>query len=297
MNLLVDIGNRRLKWALVERADDFDSDCDNKNAATRGAIEIAADARPALAAAWAHLAAPSAVWASCVGAAAVGRAVDAHARAAWSLRPVFIAARRQQGGVVNGYRDPAGLGGDRWAALIAARARQERRAVIVIDAGTAVTVDLLDGDGRFRGGVILPGVRAMQSALAARAAGIAFDAAASLDVDDASAFDSTASPDADDALAVNRVASPDASRDDALATDTAAAVARGALLAVAGGIDQAVVRQRRAAGETCDALATGGDATVIAPLLATAVEIAPQLVLRGLAVIAETDAGRSRVAR
>ena len=68
-------------------------------------------------------------------------------------------------GVTNGYDTPAQLGADRWAALIAARALHAGPSVVVM-AGTATTIDALDGHGLFRGGVILPGLFLMRAALA-----------------------------------------------------------------------------------------------------------------------------------
>lgn len=68
-------------------------------------------------------------------------------------------------GVVNGYLEPAALGVDRWCALIGARALT-REACLVVTAGTATTIDSLDAQGRFLGGLILPGVDMMQAALA-----------------------------------------------------------------------------------------------------------------------------------
>ena len=59
-------------------------------------------------------------------------------------------------GVTNGYREPERLGADRWMALLAAAAMVETDC-IVIDAGSAITVDLLRADGRHLGGAILPG--------------------------------------------------------------------------------------------------------------------------------------------
>lgn len=60
---------------------------------------------------------------------------------------------------------PQRVGGDRLAAAVAANAiRSPRQSAIVIDAGTAITVDALDAGGVFLGGAILPGVE-----LAARA--------------------------------------------------------------------------------------------------------------------------------
>lgn len=68
-------------------------------------------------------------------------------------------------GVANGYADPATLGVDRWAALIGARHRTDGPCLVVM-AGTATTVDLLDSAGRFLGGLILPGVQLMLDSLA-----------------------------------------------------------------------------------------------------------------------------------
>ncbi|MGR3985203.1 MAG: type III pantothenate kinase [Gammaproteobacteria bacterium] len=257
MKLLIDVGNRRLKWASAPDA--------RGRFARRGEMDFAgARELPALAAQWAQLA-PDSVWVSCVAAAAARRALARQVRAAWALEPVFIRARARQAGVVNGYAEPAALGGDRWAALLAAEALHPRRALIVVDAGTAVTVDLLDR-GVFRGGVILPGLRAMRAALARRAESIA-----------AGADDLPSSP-------------LPAAMPSPLATDTAAAVAAGAVFALAGGVELALARQLAALPASrrreCLVVATGGDAAQLTPLLAREITPAPDLVLRGLAVIA-----------
>lgn len=74
-------------------------------------------------------------------------------------------------GVLNGYDNPAQLGADRWAALVGARGLHEGDALVVM-AGTATTIDVLAADGRFRGGLILPGLELMQKALARNTAGL-----------------------------------------------------------------------------------------------------------------------------
>jgi len=74
-------------------------------------------------------------------------------------------------GVSNGYDTPQQLGADRWAALIGARALHAGACVVVV-AGTATTIDVLDAQGRFRGGLILPGVSLMQQSLAGNTAGL-----------------------------------------------------------------------------------------------------------------------------
>jgi type III pantothenate kinase len=65
------------------------------------------------------------------------------------------------------YADPARLGVDRFLAMIAARA-DSRGAVLVCAIGTALTVDLVDAEGRHRGGRIAPSPTLMRDALQAR---------------------------------------------------------------------------------------------------------------------------------
>ncbi|MDH3761255.1 MAG: type III pantothenate kinase [Gammaproteobacteria bacterium] len=66
-------------------------------------------------------------------------------------------SKARAGGVVNGYERPAQLGVDRWLAMIGATELVSDDCV-VIDAGSAITLDLLRADGRHLGGAILPGV-------------------------------------------------------------------------------------------------------------------------------------------
>ena len=59
-------------------------------------------------------------------------------------------------GVRNAYQAPSGLGADRWLCLLAAR-HLVAQDVIIIDAGSAITVDLMNSKGQHLGGAILPG--------------------------------------------------------------------------------------------------------------------------------------------
>lgn len=56
------------------------------------------------------------------------------------------------------YETPATLGMDRLAAVVGARVLCPCGPLVVVDAGSCITVDLLDGDDRYRGGAILPGL-------------------------------------------------------------------------------------------------------------------------------------------
>ena len=271
MKLLIDAGNRRLKWATARAGGDA---LDGRS----GAFVLNADIADALAAQWAQLMKPerpASVWASCVARPEIRQAIADYARNAWSLEPVFIASKARQAGIVNGYPNPASLGSDRWAALVAAGNLFARQPVIVVDAGTAVTVDALDSTGFFRGGVIFPGVRGMRAALCEQTE-------IALNGDGGGGENENRDP----AEALNAIAT-------ATATDTRSAVAHGALLAVAGGVDLAIARQRNSLQinpPDCQVLATGGDAARIAPLLTAEVRIVPDLVLRGLATIAAEPA-------
>lgn len=85
--------------------------------------------------------------------------------------PRWIKSERAQCGVRNSYADPAQLGCDRWAALIGARQLGGGPAVVV-NAGTALTVDALTDDGVFVGGIIVPGAELMRAALAGNTAAL-----------------------------------------------------------------------------------------------------------------------------
>jgi len=68
------------------------------------------------------------------------------------------------GGVTCGYKQPDRLGVDRWLALVAAY-QQFQQAVLVVDAGSAMTMDLVGPKGEHLGGYIVPGLRLMADAL------------------------------------------------------------------------------------------------------------------------------------
>jgi len=63
------------------------------------------------------------------------------------------------------YETPGTLGADRWLGALAAHRRFGR--AIVVDCGSATTVNLVDSDGTFRGGAIAPGLGALVAGLAA----------------------------------------------------------------------------------------------------------------------------------
>ena len=76
----------------------------------------------------------------------------------------FAKPAREAYGVTNSYSQPRRMGVDRWVAMVGARA-EFNTACVVVDAGTAVTIDALDKNGRHLGGQILPGIALMANAL------------------------------------------------------------------------------------------------------------------------------------
>jgi type III pantothenate kinase len=165
----------------------------------------------------------------------------------------FAKSVRQACGIRNGYRHPRRLGVDRWVAMIGAWAEFES-ACVVVDAGTAVTIDAIDDEGRHLGGQIIPGVRLMFDALAASTS---------------------------DIPAVSRQMSATTGLD-MFGDTTSKAVQHGAWNAVTGAIDRAITTLRSNAYDPAVVL-TGGDASRMLKALGTEPLHRPHLVLQGLA--------------
>jgi len=152
MNIAIDAGNSRIKWGIH----DGTSWTGFGNLPTEDAGRLSE-----VVAGW-----PGG--ASVVACNVAGPAVEATIEAALAERGAKLRWMRSSAsacGVRNGYDQPERLGADRWAALIGARSKVQG-ACLVVCAGTATTVDWLDGEGSFRGGLILPGIHLMLAALA-----------------------------------------------------------------------------------------------------------------------------------
>jgi type III pantothenate kinase len=91
------------------------------------------------------------------------------------VHPVLARPCRELAGVTNGYEDHARLGMDRWLALVAGYDLC-KKACVVIDLGTAVTVDFVDAQGRHLGGYIAPGGKLLRSGLIRHTRLIRYDA-------------------------------------------------------------------------------------------------------------------------
>jgi type III pantothenate kinase len=156
--LALDAGNTRIKWGVH----------DGHAWSARGAIDTAGAASlyEALRNA---LPVDRAIASNVAGTEVRTRIEEACARARVAVD--FIAALREQCGVRSLYADPAQLGPDRWAALIAAH-HGDKGHKLVVNVGTALTVDALSAEGEFLGGLIVPGPALMRRSLDRGTAGL-----------------------------------------------------------------------------------------------------------------------------
>lgn len=97
------------------------------------------------------------------------------------VRVVRVRSSRHCAGVTSSYADPDRLGVDRWLAMLAAYNRF-RAPCVLIDAGSATTLDVIDGDGFHRGGWICPGLSLLRSSLLQGTAGVRFDPPSQVDM-------------------------------------------------------------------------------------------------------------------
>lgn len=239
MILLLDVGNSRIKWGVVEAARP-------RVRVAEGVLDHGAvaeiDELPT------RFAAIDRMVGCNVAGIALGDDIDVRLRKR-GIEPQWIRAEARRGGVRNRYDRPEQLGADRWAALIGARSLHAG-ACLVVCAGTATTMDILDADGDFCGGVILPGVDMMLRALAGNTARLP--------------------------LAAGRFTPQPRC--------TADAIESGSLQAHAGAVERMFAQIAGAPDSCC--LLTGGAAHRFADLLDVPLQRVDNLVLTGLAAIA-----------
>lgn len=253
MLLLVDAGNTRIKWALMEsallgrsalghwavfgsvRKEDYCQLADSLKG-----IDI------------------SRVLVSNVAGAAMKEQLEHMILRAAGLKPVplhWFSSEPELAGIRNGYRNPAQLGSDRFASMIGAHALYPDQALIVATCGTATTVDAITADGRFIGGMILPGLGLMAASLAQNTAQLP-------------------------------QVLPDALRFQRFADNTSDAIVAGCISAQVGAIEAAVAEHAQALGTPVQCVLSGGAAPFIAPQLSVTAACVDNLVLIGLQAVA-----------
>jgi type III pantothenate kinase len=77
----------------------------------------------------------------------------------------IVTSEQQAYGVISGYLKPECLGVDRWLAIIGARQLYPEKNLIIVDAGTATTVDVVNAHGQHLGGWIFPGIDCMHQSV------------------------------------------------------------------------------------------------------------------------------------
>ena len=179
----------------------------------------------------------------------------------------WVTAQASACGVKNGYTKPETLGTDRWAALIAAW-NIKHALCVVVNAGTAVTIDALTADGEFIGGMILPGLDLMQQSL-----GLATAQLPTL----------CAPPTLDSSV---------------FASNTADAIHAGALHAISGAVNQMTQALQIHSKQEPTVIISGGNADAIKEHLTSDVTkqvlIVDNLVLQGLYLLKNSTQSDSR---
>ncbi len=161
--LLIDAGNSCVKWAVVDASGARIAFGSFAHAHSQPHTSL-----PALPLAphWSALRHPHSVWISNVAGAAVAQRLDILISEHWPHAPRhFISAQLNQCGVTNLYHQPNQLGSDRWAGLIGAHAAYPNEPLLIATLGTATTLESLDANGTFTGGLIAASATLMMQAL------------------------------------------------------------------------------------------------------------------------------------
>jgi type III pantothenate kinase len=249
MNFLaLDVGNTRLKWTLYDRP------APGAAVLAHGA-EFLEQIDRLSETAWARLPEPARILGCIVADQTVKRRVDEQMEL-WSVEPGWVAAAEAESGLVNGYDSPSRLGADRWVAMVGARHHMLRRGaarpILLVMVGTAVTVEAIDAQGRFLGGLILPGHGIMLRALEAGTAGLHVPTGEVRD----------------------------------FPTNTSDALTSGGTFAIAGACERMYQHLKARSGAEPLCLMTGGAGWKVLPSMGRPYELVESLIFDGLLVIA-----------
>lgn len=246
--LALDVGNTRLKWAV------YDTPRPGAALIAHGAvflenIEKLAEQE------WSGLPSPSRILGCIVAGDPVKRRVLDQLEH-WDVTPSWVIPSAAEAGLSNGYDHPTRLGADRWVAMIGAHhrllAQGPKRPCVLAMVGTAVTVEAIDADGRFLGGLILPGHGIMLRALESGTAGLH--------------------------VPTGEVRN--------FPTNTSDALTSGGTFAIAGAIERMVENVVRHCGEMPACIMTGGAGWKMAPSMQLPFELVDNLIFDGLLEIA-----------
>ncbi len=257
MNLLIDIGNSRIKWCLYNSVE--------KKFSFEGAMPYGKADLPALFSEhWSDLDKPDRVMISNVSGQKLAEIIDAWVDKEWQIKTEYVKTEGISHGVSNAYSDYLELGVDRWMAIIAGwqRFRQQGKAICVVDCGTATTIDGISASGQHLGGFIIPGYTTMQEMLVNNTSDIELARKILL---------KERSP---------RKALPSI----CFSSSTEEGVISGCYLATISIIDRVVTSMQDDSGNQINCVITGGNAELVVEELAGKFEYEPKLVLRGMAM-------------
>lgn len=247
--LTIDVGNTRLKWALYDHAHP------QAHLLAQG-VQFLEHIEDLSEGDWSQLSPPKWVLGCVVAGDAVRRRVEQQLEI-WDVHPQWVVPRLHEAGLSNGYDHPSRLGADRWVAAIGAYHRMLAqglpRPCVVVMVGTAVTVEAIDADGRFLGGLILPGHGIMLRALEMGTAGLHVPTG---DVRD-------------------------------FPTNTSDALTSGGTFAIAGAVQRMVDKLRQHTGQDPVCYMTGGAGWKMAPSMSNPIELVESLIFDGLLAIAQ----------
>lgn len=250
--ILIDAGNSRLKWALLTAGERSP-----QQALAYGGHSPQAGALQHLQALLAHYPAVTRV----VLVHVLGEAFAHEAQACCDLagRDLLLVKSGDAYGVRVAYPNPAHLGADRFVGLLAARRLVPGQAALVIDAGTAVTVDGLYADGTHLGGLILPGLQLLGDVLISRTQAKHMDAAL---------FDNPV----------------------VFANNTPQAMGSGCLFALVGALEGICQRMQQQMQEPAGIILCGGDAALLHAHVRFNALLHPDALMDGLHYLAEQAA-------
>ncbi|GGP27687.1 type III pantothenate kinase [Silvimonas amylolytica] len=240
MILLLDLGNTRLKWVQAHARRDW-----------RDLVEVEAAEHTTWHQSFYALPCPQRVLACSVGQQHIRDFLDRAVLDVWGLKIEWLTVTREALGIENRYRVLTQQGPDRWASVLGARSLFPDEALVIANAGTALTVEAVTADGVYLGGSIQPGYRLMKQSL--------FQGTARLPLADGHVHD--------------------------YPTSTEDAIESGCISALSGSIE-AMFKRLTGRAEEPRLVLTGGDAERLSAFITTPHKRVENLVLHGLAALA-----------
>jgi type III pantothenate kinase len=243
--LLIDVGNSQLKWLLAQQL----------GQAPLQRLNRSENYLAELTAMWRQLEPVEVVVIANVTDTQITKEIISVGENLWpQVRCLSAVTEKASHGVTNSYLQPERLGVDRWLVLIAGW-KQYLKPLVVVDCGTAITVDALNQQGQHLGGLIIPGFALMQHSLAKNT------------------------------FALSK---SDESYKPTLANATEPAIANGCMLAAAGLVEKVVSDLEQTEGELFQLLLTGGDAPQLKQAINRPCVIDPELIFKGLQCYLDT---------